>query len=375
MKKTLLWLGLIVIVIGVVVTLSGDRAPDVGSKEPIKIGFIGPLTGDLATLGQNAKSATEIAVEEVNKAGGVNGRPLEIIYEDGQCDGKVATNAANKLINIDKVPVILGGLCSSETSSFAGMAEQSKVVTLSYCSSAPNISQAGDYIFRDYPSDLYQGAFGAEYAFDTLDKKKVAILFVKGDWGTGIKNVFASEFKKLGGEILAEEGYDATARDLRTQITKIKATKPDLVYFLGYTDASIPGLKQVRELGLSVPLLGGDAWDDPKIYEDAGVAAEGIMYTVPFAPLNDSFKEAMATKTGSSDVLACSPGAYDGIKILSQVMEKVGTNSTAIKDELYKVDYRDGVSSTQIRFDENGDPVGASYVVKVVRSGKSEVLK
>src|SRR3989344_9675955 len=242
-----------------------------GTSEPIRIGFIGPLTGDVANIGQNAKAAGENAVAEVNAAGGINGRTLDVIYEDGQCSGTEAANAANKLINIDKVPVILGGACSGETSAFTGLAEQTKTAVLSYCSSVPAITEAGDYIFRDYPSDLYQGAFGADYIFNKLGKKKVAVLYAKSDWGSGIKDVFIDSFKKLGGTIVAEEGYEQTARDLRTNLTKIKTANPEVVYFLGYTEASIPGLKQVKELGLKAVLFGGDAWDDSKIWSEVGV--------------------------------------------------------------------------------------------------------
>ncbi|MFH1192239.1 MAG: ABC transporter substrate-binding protein [bacterium] len=299
--------------------------------EPIKIGFIGPLTGDAANVGQNSKAATEIAVEEINAEGGINGRKIEMIYEDGECAGKAASNAANKLINIDKVPVILGGLCSGETSSFIGAAEQSKTVVLSYCSSAPAITSAGDYIFRDYPSDLYQGAFAAKYLMNDLNKKKVAILYVNSDYGVGIKNVFNNEFKKLGGEIVAEEGYEQTSRDLRTPLAKIKSANPEVLYFIGTNEASVPGLKQAKELGLNIPMFGGDAWDDSKIWTEAGDAGEGAMYSTIFAPLNENFKNKMKEKIGNDEITVCSPQAYDGIKLLSKVMEKAGTKSEDIK--------------------------------------------
>jgi len=356
-------------------TANGPTAAPPQPAQPITIGFIGPLTGDAAAIGQNAKAAVELAVEEVNKAGGVAGRTLSVIYEDGQCTGKVASNAANKLINADNVPVILGGLCSGETASFAGAAEQAKRVVLSYCSSAPSITQAGDYIFRDYPSDLFQGAFGAKYVYEKLGKKKVAIVYVKSDWGSGIRQVFADEFKKLGGTIVAEEGYEQVARDLRTQLTKVKAAKPDLVYFLGYTEGSIVGVKQAAELKLGVPLFGADGWDDPKIWSGAGAAGEGAMYTVVSAPLNDAFRASLKAKVGSDEVGLCSPQAYDGLKLLAQVMGKVGTDATAIKDELYKTEYTGGVSAAKVAFDKNGDPIEANYAVKAVKDGKAMEAK
>jgi len=373
--KTGIWVVVAILIIIVVYSFSGKDGVTPAEGESIKIGFIGPLTGDAANLGQNIKAATALSVEEVNNAGGINGRPLEVIYEDGKCNGKEAANAANKLINVDKVPVIFGGACSGETSSFTGAAEQSKTVTLSYCSSAPSITNAGDYIFRDYPSDLFQGSFAANYIFNTLAKKKVAVIYVKSDWGSGIKDVFINEFKKLGGEVVLDEGYEQTSRDLRTQLTKAKSSNPDLVYFLGYTEASIPALKQAAELKLGVPMFGGDAWDDSKIFTDSGEASNGIMYSVAYAPLNESFKAGMKVKVGGDEITACSPQAYDGIKILAQVMSKVGVDPEAIKNELYKVNYTGGVSADKISFDQNGDLIGASYIVKVVKDGKSEELK
>lgn len=377
MNQTTKWvIGVIIAVVVVAIGYSVFKSPsEPVLTEPIKIGFVGPLTGDAANIGQNVRAAVEISVSEVNKAGGVNGRLLEVIYEDGQCAGKAASNAANKLINVDKVPIILGGACSGETSSFTGAAEQSKTVVLSYCSSAPAISQAGDYIFRDYPSDLYQGSFGAEYIYNKLGKKKVAILYAKSDWGNGIKDVFAKKFKELGGTIVAEEGYEQTSRDLRTPLTKIKSVNPELVYFLGYTEASIPGIKQAKELGLSVPLFGGDAWDDSKIWTDASVAGEGAMYSMVYAPLNNDFKAKMKAKVGNDEITVCTPQAYDAVKVIAKVIEKVGTSAEAIKNELCKTSYTGGVSAAEIKFDSNGDPVGANYIVKVVQNGKAVEVK
>ena len=377
MNQSTKWIvGVIVVLAVVAVGYFVSKGPsEPVSTEPIKIGFIGPLTGDAANIGQNVRAAVEISVKEVNETGGIDGRPLEVIYEDGQCTGNVASNAANKLININKVPLILGGACSGETSSFTGAAEQSKTVVLSYCSSAPAISQAGDYIFRNYPSDLYQGSFGAEYIYNKLGKKKVAILYAKSDWGNGIKDVFSKKFKEIGGTIVAEEGYEQTSRDLRTQLTKIKATNPELVYFLGYTEASIPGIKQAKELGLNVPLFGGDAWDDSKIWTEVGTAGEGAMYSVVYAPLNNDFKAKMKAKVGNDEITICTPQAYDAVKLIAKVIEKAGTNSETIKSELYKTSYTGGVSASEIKFDSNGDLVGANYIVKAVRNGEAVEAK
>ncbi len=349
---------------------STPRAP-----QPIVLGFIGPLSGDGATLGQHAKAAVELATEAVNVSGGIGGRPLQFVYEDGACNGAQAINVANTLIAVHKVPVILGGVCSIETAAIAPLAEQSKTVLLSYCSSAPTLSDAGDYIFRNYPSDFSQGAFAATYIFETLKKSKIAVLYVKTDWGAGIKNVFADEWKKRGGSVLVEEGFEQSSRDLRISLAKIKAKKAQLVYFVGYTDESIAALKQAAELKLAAPFFGTDVWEDPKIFAAAGKAAEGAMYPVVASSANVEFLANMKTKTGSDMASACSVAAYDAVQLLARVFRQAGLDSVAIKNELYKTVYVGGVSMPEIRFDERGDLLHPSYVVRVAKDGKAEERK
>ncbi len=217
--------------------------------------------------------------------------------------------------------------------------------------------------------------FAAEYVKNALNKSKVAVLFVKSDWGSGIKNVFVESFEDLGGTVVLEEGYDQSSRDLRTQLTKIKAADPDILYFLGYTEASIPGITQARELGLTVPIFGGDPWGDNTIWEKAGAAGEGAMYSLVHSPLNEVFKAEMARRTGYEDVTVCAPHAYDAAHILADVIGQVGTDTTDIKDKLYSTVYRNGVSSEVISFDENGDQKFAEFVVMEIIDGKSVVVE
>lgn len=377
MKKSAWIVLILIVIIGVVVWKSGGKSAQVVDNSPIKIGFVGPLTGSASSIGLNAQSAVQVAVDEVNSAGGINGRPLQVIYEDGKCSGAPASSAASKLINIDGVSVILGGACSGETMAFTQIAEQAKIPVLSYCSSNPAITNAGDYIFRNYPSDNYQGTYAADYLYNTLGKKKVAIFYSKTDWANGIKQVFNDAFTKLGGQIVADEGFAQNSTDVRTSVAKIKAANPDAVYFLGYTAETIVALKQSQEGGLKVSTwLGGDAWDDPKLWPVVGSYGEGMMYVVISSKPTDAFKAAMAQKTGSNEIDTCSPPAYDGLKIIAQVIKKVGTNPTAIKNELYQTTYTGGVSSDNIQFDQNGDLKTANYTVNKIHSGvASPIIK
>jgi branched-chain amino acid transport system substrate-binding protein len=372
MNKTIKWIiGIVVIalVIWGLVSWSGPSTPADDTAEPIKIGFIGPLTGDAANIGQNAQAAVSIAVDEINAAGGIGGRPLEVIYEDGKCNGRDAANAANKLVSIDNVPVIIGGACSGETLAFSNFAEQNQTTVLSYCSSAPSITDAGDYIFRNMPSDSFQGSFDAEYVYNVLGYDNVAVLFAKTDYTQGLTDVFVQRFQELGGVVSASESFEQTARDLRTQLLKIKAVEPQLIFFVSYPEATIPGLKQISELGIEAQIFGADTWNDPKIYTETGEASEGVMYSVPKAAPTEAFKAKLQDETGSDYVGECSASAYDAIHIISQVMSNTGTDSTDIKNALYETTYTGGVFNDTVSFDQNGDVLDAKYGVWEIQDG------
>lgn len=338
---------------------------------PVKIGWVGPLTGDAASVGKDALVAAQLAVEEVNAAGGINGAMMELVAEDGKCNPKDAATAGNKLINVDKVPAIVGTACSGEMMAIAPTAEQNKTIMIGYCASAPTVSAAGDYIFRTYPSDVLQSKFVAEYVYNTLGKKKVATLAVLGDWGTGLKNGFEQRFKELGGEVVSSQDYVQESRDLRTQLAKAKDSQPEILFFVGYTEASIAGLKQAKELGLNMPIIGGDAWDDTKIH--ANSFAEGIMYSVGAAPQYDpAWVEKLKQKGATTNV--CVPRSYDNVKLLAEIMKRAGTDTAKIKDELYKIQGYQGMGGV-VNMDSNGDNTSAQFQIKVVKNGKTEAVK
>lgn len=368
-KKT----GIVLAGLAVLVLLTGaactSKTQVQEDKTPIKLGWLGPLTGDVSSVGTVDKQGAELAVKEINEAGGINGRPLEIVYEDGTCDAKTASNAGNKLINIDKVVAIIGGYCSSETLAVAPMAEQNKVIMIAPGATSPAITAAGDYIFRVIPSDSYQGKYAANFAYNTLGKRKAAIVFAKADYTEGLANVFSEEFKKLGGEVLLTESFLQTDRDLKTQLTKVKASLSDFMYFLTYTEAGIVGFKQAEELGMKKTILGAETFSDLKLVGAKG--AEGAIYTTPVSKESEDFKTKFLSYASRTDMPVFVSQTYDAVKILAQVMEKAGTDPVKIKDELYKIKEYQGVSGS-IGFDSNGDLTTAAYDVMVIKNGKAE---
>lgn len=337
---------------------------------PIKIGWLGPLTGDAASLGQDALVAAKLAVEEVNTTGGVNGRALELIVEDGKCQSKDAVAGMNKLLTNSDMSVVFGGLCSGETSAVAPIAEQNKKILFSGCSSAPSISKAGDYVFRSYPSDALQGKFVAEYMYNDLDKRKVAILAVSNEWGEGIRKTFGDRYKELGGLIVFDEQYTQESRDLKAELTKIKQTDAEALYFLGVTEASLIGLRQARELGIAIPIIGGDTWDDSKIVESP--QAQGVLYTGADLVAPTDWESKLKSRGGNTTL--CTPGNYNNIHIIADIMKRVGTDATKIKDELYKIKNYPGVNGS-VTLDKNGDLTDSKFVVKKIQGGKAEVIK
>ncbi len=372
--KIIVWIVVIVLVIWGIFAISGKKEEAKTESDTIKLGFVGPLTGDLANMGENAQAAVGIAVDEVNKTGGVLGKQIEVVYEDDACNGATGANAVSKLINSDKVVAVVGGLCSGATLGEAPISEAAKIPQLSFCSTNPTISQAGDYIFRDVPSDLFQAKYAAEYLIKT-GKKKVVLLTSKDDWGDGLSKAFTDAFTKSGGTILMTDSFDHNAKDFKAQLLQVKAKNPDAVYFAGYTDATIAALKQAHDLSIKTQFFGADAWDDTKIWSELGTLGDGAMFTVVGSNSTDEFKAKMKAKLNKDDIVYCSNYAYDGIKVLTNAITLANsTDGTAIKDALYKTNYTGGVSSKTIIFDENGDPTSAAYIVKIAKDGKASEL-
>ncbi|MBI5642271.1 MAG: ABC transporter substrate-binding protein [Deltaproteobacteria bacterium] len=348
---------------------------EAGQGGAIKIGAVGPLTGEVAYIGENMKAALELARDEINGAGGIKGKKIEIIFEDGKCDPKEAANAGNKLVNIDKVAAIIGGFCSSETLAMAPLAEKAKVVLISAGSTNPRITEAGDFIFRNVPSDAFQGVYAAQYVKTKLNKKRVALLKCLSDWCVGVNDSFKAEFLRLGGEIASEEAFPQDSRDLRSQIVKLKAVNPELIYFVSYTEGTIVGLRQMREIGIKSPVFGADAWSDPKIWESVKGDGEGAMYLEPAnKDYPQGFVDAMNKKTGGKVINVYAPRAYDALKILASVMENAGTETESIKKGIYGVSDYKGIADNYT-FDGNGDIKNASYSVREFRGGTISAAK
>ena len=377
MKKIIIGIAVIILIV-VGVSYFGKNSSQPSAKEPIKIGVILPLTGDAATIGESLKNTITIAIEEINGSGGVENRLLEMIYEDGKCGGLASASAAQKLINIDKVKFIIGGACSGETLGSAPIAESSKVVLLSPVSSSPDITNAGDYVFRNFASDASSGNEIAEAIID-IGHKKVAVISEQTDYSQALRKVFEKRFTELSGTITTSETYTTNTRDFRTQLIKIKNTLPDAIYLVPQTPQSGEILlKQIKEVGITIPKFSNELATTDSLVKSG--LSEGIIYAeVSFnkdAPASKVFFDKYLVKYKIMDPNTppiYMASTYDAVNLLKEMIEKYGNDSEAVKNGLYKVNNHDGISGS-ITIDQNGDRV-VEYGLKIIENGKAEIFQ
>jgi len=301
-----------------------------GSGKEILVGEYGSLTGGIATFGISTKNASSMAFDEINKKGGVLGKQIKLLVEDDQSKPEEAGTAVTKLINQDHVVAMLGHVASSHSLAAAPICQSNKVPMITPSSTNPRVTQVGDYIFRVCFTDTFTGEVVAKFVFDTLKAKKVAILVdVRSDYSVGLQTFFGEAFKRRGGEIVANQSYSQGDSDFRAQLTQIKATNPEAIYVPGYYTEVGTIVHQGRELGITVPFIGSDGWDSPKLWEIGGEALNGCYFSNHYStddpnPAVQKFVNDYKTKYGQTpDALAAL--AYDAARILADAMTRAGS--------------------------------------------------
>jgi branched-chain amino acid transport system substrate-binding protein len=310
----------------------------------IKIGEVGSMTGSEATFGISTHEGLQLAIKEQNAKGGIKGKKIELISLDDQGKPEEAAVATTKLITQDKVAAIVGEVASSRSLAMAPIAQKNKIPMVSPSSTNPKVTEVGDYIFRVCFIDPFQGAVMAKFAGETLKAKKVAILRdVKSDYSVGLSNFFAEAFKSTGGEIVVDQSYSSGEVDFNSQLTSIRAKKPDAIFVPGYyTEVGLIA-KQARKLGIKVPLLGGDGWDSEKLYEIGGKALNNGFFSNHYSQDDQSpavqnfIKSYKAAYNKVPDGLAAM--GYDAGMVLFAAMERGKTLSAA--------DTRDALAATK----------------------------
>jgi len=294
----------------------------------IKIGEFGSLTGTTATFGISTKNAIDLAIGEVNAAGGVNGVTLRVIVEDDQGRPEEANTAVKKLVEQDRVVAVLGEVASSRSLAGAPNCQNAGVPMITPSSTNPKVTEVGDFIFRVCFIDPFQGKVAAKFSVDTLKAKTAGILRdIKNDYSVGLANYFDTTFTSMGGKIVADESYSEGDIDFKAQLTAIKAKNPDLIFVPGYyTEVGLIA-RQARELGYNKPLVGGDGWVSDRLLDIGGEALQGCYFVNHFwqgseDPAVQKFIKDYKAKFGSSpDALAAL--GYDAANFLVAAMKKL----------------------------------------------------
>ncbi|MBM4141766.1 MAG: hypothetical protein FJ242_09880 [Nitrospira sp.] len=372
MKRTLCW----ILILGLIISLGMLGCAKKESE--IKIGAIIPLTGSFATYGEPVRDGMLLAVEEINKDGGIEGKRIKLIIEDDAGDPKTAVNAFNKLANTDKTPIVLGPLSSGSSMATAPIAEKTKVVQLSTLAGIPDLSKAGDYVFRIYPSTEIGARFAAEQAFNRFKPKRVAIMYMNNPFGEAAKKIYVETAKEFNIKVADTESFSDGEKDFRTQLSKIKQSAPDVLFCSAYWGEGSGILVQMQEFGLNVPVVGEDGWRGP-IADIVGKKGLNKLYFVDIAfgpefkdnDVIQMFLKRFEEKYHKKASTYAATG-YDAVYIAKKTIEAGGYSGEGIKNALYKVDYMGALG--HIKFDKNGDNIGVKFALFQLNENNEGVL-
>jgi branched-chain amino acid transport system substrate-binding protein len=347
---------------------SANGGQTTGGGDTIKVGAYGDLTGGTSSFGTSTKNGIALAFEEINNAGGVNGKKLEMIFEDDQGTPEKAKTVISKLVNQDKVVAVLGEVASSNSLAAAPVAQEAKIPMITPSSTNPKVTEVGDYISRVCFIDPFQGSVMAKFAANTLKAKTAAVLGDNSsDYSKGLTQFFEEEFKRLGGTVVTKQTYAQRDQDFKAQLTQMRDQKPDVIYVPGYYGEVGIIAKQARELGMTQPLLGGDGWDSPELWKLGGASLKPAYISNHYsadnpAPEIQNFVKTYQAKFNvAPDSLAAL--AYDSAKVLADAIKRAGgTDSAKLKDAINATKDFKGVTGT-ITLDSSRNAVKSAVVL------------
>lgn len=345
-----------------------------GANE-IVIGGVAPLSGQYTEYGLECKKGIDLAVKEINAAGGINGKMVKFICEDDEGDPAKSVNAYKKLTTQNKVRMVIGSLTSGATIAITQQAQANGVVQIAPAATALAVTDAGNYIFRACFTDPFQGRIGGKFSAVNLGAKKAAILYdIGNDYSVGLMENFVSEFTAQGGSIVSTESYSTNDKDFNAQLTKIKATNPDVVYLPDYYATVALIVKQLRAQGIDTPIVGADGWDGlvGLLAGESGDEFVNGYYSNHYAA--DSTSPAVQKFVQSfKDEYKVAPNAfaalgYDSMCMLKDAIVSAGSaDPAAVREALEKTD-SDYVTG-HITFDEKHNPVKSAVMIKLTKDG------
>ncbi|HJT29836.1 MAG TPA: ABC transporter substrate-binding protein [Pyrinomonadaceae bacterium] len=352
-------------------------------RTTIEIGYFGDLTGPTFNFGQSAINGVLMAASEVNQSGGINGRKIDIVIEDDKGSPEEAARLTAKLIDQDKVIAIIAGGTSGNSRAAAPKAQASRIPLISPSSTDPAVTQTGNYIFRACFVDTFQGEVMASFAVNSLKAHKAAILTdFNSPYSKGLTDYFKLSFGRLGGTIVSEQTYTQGDADFKGQLSTIRSAEPDVIYIPGYYGDVALIAKQARMIGLTQPLLGGDGWDAPELWQLGGDALNGAYISTHYSADNPSpeiqqFVELYKQRYGNLLPDAHAALAYDAARLLFAAIARTGsTEGDKLRDTLAQTKDFNGVTGV-ISMDANRNAVKPAVVLKLqdLKSIYQETIK
>jgi branched-chain amino acid transport system substrate-binding protein len=349
-----------------VIGIACERKPGTGggantTTGDIVVGMYGSLTGDGASFGQSSREGTELAVDEINSAGGLlGGRKIKLLVEDDQSKPEEASNAVTKLVTQDKVVAVLGEVASRRSLAAAPVCQKYMVPMISPSSTNERVTQVGDYIFRVCFIDPFQGEVLAKFAYNDLKARKVAILKdIQQDYSVGLTDSVMKHFTALGGQVLDPVSYSSGDSDFKAILTQVRSQKPDAVFATGYYPEAAIIVRQARELGMKMPILGGDGWVGDAL-KNGREALNNTYISNHYSadnpdPVVQNFVKAYRAKfEREPDAIAAL--AYDAVKVLADAMTRANsTDGPKLREALAKADVPGVTGRLKINAQRNVD--------------------
>jgi len=344
------------------------------ADDTIKVGEYACLTGQTASFGLASHQGTQMVIDEANANGGILGKKIKLITEDDQSKPGEAAAAVRKLILHDHVVALIGEITSSRSLEAGPIAQQNRIPMVSPGSTNPNVTKIGNYIFRVCFIDRFQGTVLAKFALNSIRKTRVAVLTdVRQDYSVGLALLFKEYFTNNGGTVVAEQSYSSGDQDFKAQLTSIKAANPEAILVPGYYHEVGLIARQARELGITVPIMGGDGWDSPNLTQIGGVALEGSFFVNHFStedqsPVIQDFIRKFKVRFNRDPDGTAALG-YDAAKVLLDAMTRAGSTEPArVRDALAATKDFQGVTG-EITIDENRNANKPAVVLTIKDNG------